>query len=105
MWPAETGGFCLQLAQLYPNLKLVLQDREPAVKKAEGEVWPKENPEALTTGRIRFVPHDFFQPNPEHDADVYWLRYILHDWSDDYCVRILNGIKQSMGPRSRILIW
>ncbi|KAJ3497719.1 hypothetical protein NLG97_g1692 [Lecanicillium saksenae] len=99
------GGFCLQLAQLYPKLKLVLQDREHSVKKAEAEVWPTENPEALTRGRIRFVPHDFFQPNPEHNADVYWLRYILHDWSDDYCVRILNGIKQSMGPRSRILIW
>lgn len=38
-------------------------------------------------------------------ADVYWLRYILHDWSDEYCVRILSRIKESMGRKSRILIW
>jgi hypothetical protein len=36
---------------------------------------------------------------------VYWLRYVIHDWSDDYCIRILKNIKAAMGPRSRILIW
>ncbi|EEY23686.1 conserved hypothetical protein [Verticillium alfalfae VaMs.102] len=98
------GGFCLQLSHLYPNLKFVLQDRGPAIEKAQNEVWPRENPAALAAGRIRFVVHDFFEKNPVPEADVYWLRYVLHDWSDDYCVRILSGIRQSMGPRSRILI-
>lgn len=27
-----------------------------------------------------------------------------HDWSDDYCVRILSAIRESMGPQSRVLI-
>lgn len=103
--PFHEGGFCLQLAQLYPDLHFVLQDRGPALKQAETAVWPKENPDALRRGRVRFVPHDFFDPNPEQGADVYWLRYILHDWADDYCVRILSSIKASMGPKSRILIW
>ncbi|CRK45149.1 hypothetical protein BN1723_016488 [Verticillium longisporum] len=99
-----TGGFCLQLSHLYPDLKFVLQDRGPAINKAHNEVWPRENPAALAAGRIQFVVHDFFEKNPVPEADVYWLRYVLHDWSDDYCVRILSGIRQSMGPRSRILI-
>ncbi|KAI1132514.1 S-adenosyl-L-methionine-dependent methyltransferase [Nemania abortiva] len=98
------GGFCLQLSHLYPDLKFVLQDRAPVLKQAESEVWPRENAEALSAGRIRFVPHDFFNTNPVMHADVYWLRYIIHDWSDDYCVKILSAIKPSMGPRSRILI-
>ncbi|PNH47456.1 hypothetical protein VD0004_g823 [Verticillium dahliae] len=98
------GGFCLQLSHLYPDLKFVLQDRGPAIVKAQNEVWPRENPAALAAGRIQFVAHDFFEKNPVPEADVYWLRYVLHDWSDDYCVRILSGIRQSMGPRSRILI-
>ncbi|KAM0648256.1 hypothetical protein ACHAO3_006919 [Verticillium nonalfalfae] len=98
------GGFCLQLSHLYPDLKFVLQDRGPAIDKAQNDVWPRENPAALAAGRIRFVVHDFFEKNPVPEADVYWLRYVLHDWSDDYCVRILSGIRQSMGPRSRILI-
>lgn len=83
----------------------MLQDRAPAISKAQKEIWPAENPTALAAGRIQFVVHDFFEKNPAPEADVYWLRYILHDWSDDYCVRILSRIKESMGPKSRILIW
>lgn len=105
--PNETlaGGFSLQLSRLYSDLSFVIQDRAPVLKQAESDVWVKENPSALETGRVSFVPHDFFQTNPTVGADVYWLRYILHDWSDEYCVRILSAIKPSMGPRSRILIW
>lgn len=75
------------------------------LKQAEAEIWPRQNPTALKAGRVQFQPHDFFEPNPVEHADVYWLRYILHDWSDEYCVRILSAIKSAMGPRSRILIW
>ncbi|KAI1779177.1 S-adenosyl-L-methionine-dependent methyltransferase [Hypoxylon cercidicola] len=50
------------------------------------------------------MAHDIFTPNPVRGADVYWLRAILHDWSDDYCIGILKSIKESMGPKSRILI-
>ncbi|KAI0437523.1 S-adenosyl-L-methionine-dependent methyltransferase [Xylaria telfairii] len=98
------GGFCLQLSHLYPDLNFVVQDRAPVLAQAQSEVWPRENAEALRVGRVQFVPHDFFNPNPTIHADVYWLRYILHDWSDDYCVQILGAIKPSMGPRSRIMI-
>ncbi|KAI1111372.1 S-adenosyl-L-methionine-dependent methyltransferase [Nemania sp. NC0429] len=98
------GGFCLQLSHLYPDLRFVLQDRAPALKQAQTEVWPRENAEALKEGRIQFVPHNFFETNPVKHADVYWLRYVIHDWSDEYCVQILSAIKPAMGPRSRILI-
>ncbi|KUI69008.1 Demethylsterigmatocystin 6-O-methyltransferase [Cytospora mali] len=98
------GGFCLQLSHLYPDLNFVLQDRGPVLKQAATAIWPKENPSAIRQGRVRFAPHNFFDPNPEKGADIYWLRYILHDWADDYCVRILSSIKASMGPKSRILI-
>ncbi|KAF3901332.1 O-demethylpuromycin-O-methyltransferase [Dactylellina cionopaga] len=98
------GGFCLELSRLYPELSFVIQDRAQVIKKGETEVWPRENPSALQQGRVKFIQHDFFEENPIKNADVYWLRYILHDWSDDYCVRILNGIKAGMGPRSRLLI-
>lgn len=99
------GGFCLQLSRLYPQLKFILQDRGPALRQAQTEVWPRENLKALQEDRVQFVEHDFFNSNPTKHADVYWLRYILHDWSDDYCVQILSAIKPAMGKRSRILIW
>lgn len=94
--------------------------------KAREEVWPRENPAALQSSQVEFQPHDFFQENPVKGADIYWLRYIMlvtgnnwyfsilssliltpknrHDWSDEYCVRILKNIGTSMGPTSRLLI-
>ncbi|MCJ1432684.1 hypothetical protein MMC27_002041 [Xylographa pallens] len=98
------GGFDLQLSKLYPKLKFVVQDRGPVLEQAEKEVWPKENPQALEAKRVSFMQHDFFNPNPVQNADVYWLRYILHDWSDEYCIRILSAIRASMGPNSRIIV-
>jgi hypothetical protein len=98
------GGFSLQLSQVHPQLRFIIQDRAAMLKQAETVVWPKDNPDAIAQQRVQFCPHDFFEINPIKEADVYWLRYVMHDWSDDFCVRILAGIKPSMGPRSRILI-
>ncbi|EPS43342.1 hypothetical protein H072_2599 [Dactylellina haptotyla CBS 200.50] len=98
------GGFCLGLSHLYPDLSFIVQDRRQVIRKGEGELWPQENPKALQQGRIKFLEHDFFNVNPVKDAEIYWMRYILHDWADDYCVNILKGIKEAMGPRSKLLI-
>ncbi|KAK6523136.1 hypothetical protein TWF694_006031 [Orbilia ellipsospora] len=98
------GGFCLELSRLYPSLGFVIQDREQIVKKAELDFWPRENPTAIHEGRVKFLKHDFFQENPTKGADIYWMRYIIHDWADDYCIKILKGVKAGMGPHSKLLI-
>ncbi|KAI4098278.1 MAG: hypothetical protein LQ339_006537 [Xanthoria mediterranea] len=97
------GGFVLQLLPVYPQLKFVVQDRVENVKQGE-EIFPREAPDAIPSGRVRFMAHDFFQENPVKGADVYWLRGILHDWSDEYCVQIFKGLKAAMSPSSKILI-
>ncbi|KAH1436348.1 hypothetical protein KXX32_006432 [Aspergillus fumigatus] len=98
------GGFPLQLSKVYPQLRFIVQDRGPVVKQGLEKVWPRENPEALHQGRVQFVEHSFFDTNPTEGADIYFLRYVLHDWSDDYCVRILAAIRSSMAAHSRLLI-
>ncbi|GAQ08549.1 beta-lactamase-like protein 2 [Aspergillus lentulus] len=98
------GGFPLQLSKVYPRLRFIVQDRGPVVKQGLEKVWPRENLEALHQGRVQFVEHSFFDTNPTEGADIYFLRYVLHDWSDDYCVRILSAIRQSMAAHSRLLI-
>ncbi|KAL4995986.1 S-adenosyl-L-methionine-dependent methyltransferase [Aspergillus recurvatus] len=98
------GGFPLQLSKIYPNLRFVVQDRGPVVKQALEKVWPEENPAALKAGRVQFIEHSFFDRNPVEAADVYYLRYVLHDWSDEYCIQILSRIRESMAPHSRLLI-
>ncbi|RYP46976.1 hypothetical protein DL768_006899 [Monosporascus sp. mg162] len=99
------GGFYLQISHLYPDLNFIVQDQAPVLKQAEAEIWPQQSPEALKAGGVRPQQHGFFEPNRAEGADVYWFRHILHDWSDELCVRILAAIKPAMEPRSRILIF
>ncbi|GKZ28708.1 hypothetical protein AbraIFM66950_011775 [Aspergillus brasiliensis] len=98
------GGFVLQLLSEYPRLKFVVQDRLENVQQGEREIFPREAPDAIPSGQVTFMAHDFFQENPVKNAEVYWLRGILHDWSDEYCIQILQALKAAMGPKSRILI-
>ncbi|KAL6231241.1 hypothetical protein BDW75DRAFT_220708, partial [Aspergillus navahoensis] len=98
------GGFVLQLLPAYPQLRYIVQDRAEVLQQAQEEIWPVEGSEAVADGRVQFMEHDFFQPNPVKGADVYWLRGILHDWSDSYCVQILSALRASMAPTSRILV-
>ena len=45
------------------------------------------------------VPHDFFSPQPSYISQlpsppkVYFLRFVLHDWFEDDCVKILKNIR------------
>ncbi|KAI1466076.1 putative O-methyltransferase [Daldinia caldariorum] len=97
------GSFDLQLARLYPELRFVVQD-QPTVVEQGVSIWQKEFPEALESGRARLMAHDFFKPNPVKEADVYWMRHVLHDWEDEACVEILSNTAKSMGPDSRLLV-
>ncbi|KIV82206.1 hypothetical protein PV11_04333 [Exophiala sideris] len=100
---AGTGSFCMQLNAHHPNFQLVIQDKAPVVEKAVA-VWDRECASAVSGGRVTFTAHDFFKKNPVKNADVYWLRHILHDWADAEAIDILSCIRNSMGTNSRILI-
>lgn len=73
----STGGMSLELAKRYPQLNFVVQDREAVTKKAEA-VWAQAlSRPGLETGRVRFMPHDFFTEQPVKGADIYLMRHIL----------------------------
>ncbi|TCD63174.1 hypothetical protein EIP91_005871 [Steccherinum ochraceum] len=97
------GGLPLELCKVHRNLKFVIQDRPAVIKQAE-TVWNQQHPDALKTGRTKLVTHDFFTEQPIKNAEVYHMRYIMHDWPDEDCIRILQAIRPAMGPNSRILI-
>jgi O-methyltransferase domain len=54
------------------------------------------------TDRVDVVAGDFFESVPR--ADVYVLSYILHDWDDDRCRRILGSIKAAAEPGARLVV-
>lgn len=53
---------------------------------------------------VEFQEHDFFTPQPIHGAKFYYLRHILHDWTDEDSIRILRNLIPALSPESRIVI-
>ncbi|KAH9938266.1 S-adenosyl-L-methionine-dependent methyltransferase [Fomitopsis serialis] len=66
--------------------------------------WMHEYPDAVQSGRVRLMAHDFFAEQPLQNAEVYFLRYVLHDWPDDECVVILTHLREAMKPDSVVLV-
>jgi SAM-dependent methyltransferase len=52
--------------------------------------------------RLEFVGGSFFDDVPAGDATL--LMEVLHDWSDEECVRILKTIRRRAEPGSRLLV-
>ncbi|RPD73781.1 S-adenosyl-L-methionine-dependent methyltransferase [Lentinus tigrinus ALCF2SS1-7] len=87
-----------------PTLKVVLQDRPQHIEQGR-KFWAQELPAALEDGRVAFEVHDFFEDNPRKEPNtIYWFRFIMHDWADDYAIKILKGIRASCHPTSKVLL-
>jgi hypothetical protein len=55
------------------------------------------------SGRITLEAGDFFECVPP-GADIYLLSWILHDWDDGACLRILRNCQAAMRPGARLLV-
>jgi hypothetical protein len=60
-------------------------------------------PAGLLDGRIRPEPGSFFETIPA-GADAYLLICVLHNWSDEDCLKILRACRAAMKPSARLLI-
>ena len=52
--------------------------------------------------RVSVVAGDFFQEVPE--ADLYLLKWILHDWDDQASIEILKNCQRAMKPGGRVAV-
>jgi len=87
----SSGHVARHIAENHPNLKFIVQDK-PAVEHA----FHADIPAELTqSGRLRFQPHDFLQPQ-EVMADVYLVKSVLHDWPDAYAIQILRNLIRAL---------
>jgi len=53
--------------------------------------------------RVEIIRGDFFQSVPP-SADLYLLKNIIHNWSDEQSVSLLEKIGQAMKPGSRLVL-
>jgi hypothetical protein len=91
------GAFVLELLAVHSDLKGVVLELPHAVPGAEAEAKSRG-----LEGRFTSVAGDFFDAVPE--GDLHLLKYILHDWDDESCVRILRQCRQAMRPGARIAV-
>ncbi|KAJ5673631.1 hypothetical protein N7507_002758 [Penicillium longicatenatum] len=97
------GHISLGIAERFEDLEFVVEDQGPLMEQAYRLI--SSYPDRIAK-RVKFLPHDFFQPQPAEAraADAYIMRYILHDWSDTYAKEILKNIFEVMKEDSRLII-
>ncbi|KAL9622213.1 MAG: hypothetical protein Q9160_003396 [Pyrenula sp. 1 TL-2023] len=98
----SSGHGSIAIARAYPDLKFVVQDLPETIAKCDFS--KTQGVDNGISSRVSFMPHDFFQPQPVTDADVYLLRMIIHDWPDGEALKILRHIVSAMKPGALILI-
>ncbi|KAK6949473.1 hypothetical protein Daesc_009554 [Daldinia eschscholtzii] len=75
--------------QRFPNQKgrLVVQDLSVVIDRVPD-----------TDEAVEFMVYDFFTEQPIKGARSYFYHHILHNWSDQQCMEILEPVKKAMKP-------
>lgn len=109
------GYVAVSIARRHPRLRFIVQDLGEILANAE-EALPKivssynddddTSLQESIASRITYMELDFLSGiQPVTGADVYMFRFVIHDWSDKYVVRILQNIVPSMKKKTaRIVI-
>jgi trans-aconitate methyltransferase len=88
------GDVAFALARKYPQLNIIVQELPEVVKNAKKEAGLN----------VTFMAHDFFDEQPIEGADVYLFRWTLHNWPDNYCVKMLKALVPALKKDARVLV-
>jgi hypothetical protein len=94
------GHLLAAILRSYVKLRGVLFDQPQVIQEAahEGIVTSPD-----IGGRCELTGGDFFQSVPA-GADAYVMKYIIHDWDDERCVRLLGKCREAMPSGGRVLV-
>ncbi|GJN17641.1 hypothetical protein PR202_gb04725 [Eleusine coracana subsp. coracana] len=87
-----SGGAARAVAAAFPAVRCTVLDLPHVV----AGVTPGER------GRVEFVAGDMFQHVPKADAVL--LKWILHGWDDEHCVRILRRCREAIPAGGRVIV-
>ena len=71
-------------AQEYPSLDFIVQDLSEQMLSQAGD--------EDVSGRVTFQRHNFFEPQPVHDASAFLLRQCLHNYNDLDAIKITRAV-------------
>jgi ubiquinone/menaquinone biosynthesis C-methylase UbiE len=92
------GSMVLGILGRYPSAKGVVVDLPYIGDLAHATIRA-----ANLSDRCRFEPVDFFQALPK-GADAHLMKFILHDWNDEECTRILKASRAAIEPGGRLIV-
>ncbi|KAF2642050.1 S-adenosyl-L-methionine-dependent methyltransferase [Massarina eburnea CBS 473.64] len=95
------GHMSIALARTFPNLELVVEDSLARLSQASQQDLSDLN------GRVAFLQHIFFEPQPITEENAYLLRCVNHNWSDEDCIQIFKAmvpVLEKSAPETPFLI-
>jgi hypothetical protein len=94
------GGHGLLLATIlsrHPNMRGTLYDLPEVLEGA------KTGPLKSIMDRCTLQSGDMFASVPA-GADAYIMKHIIHDWTDEQCVKLLKACRKSVNPGGKLLV-
>lgn len=91
------GSLLLKLLSYHPQAKGILFDLPEVTEMTAPKVK-----QAAGGDRVEIVGGSFFESVPV--GDLYLLKMILHDWSDEECIKILQNVRKSIVPGGRLAV-
>ncbi|MEL7145521.1 MAG: methyltransferase [Bacteroidota bacterium] len=88
------GRLLKYLKSVYPKIDASLFDLPDMITQARA---------ADPKGVLNMVEGDFFK-KVEPSADCYIIKYVLHNWTDEACLKIMENCRQSITDNGRVLI-
>lgn len=91
------GQAAIELAKMFPNLTLLVQDSAMMIQGAEAAV-PVE-----LEKRVKFMQHELFAPQTV-EAQIYFFRMVFRGLGDKYAVQVLKALVPVLRSGVKILI-
>jgi hypothetical protein len=89
------GSQCIEVQKAHQlGGRIILQDRAAVIEKAT---------KAREAG-VETMVYDFFTEQPVKGARAYFIQFVLLNWDNSDCVRILASQVPAMGPESVLMI-
>ncbi|XP_021724758.1 trans-resveratrol di-O-methyltransferase-like [Chenopodium quinoa] len=83
------GTMAKAIAKAYPKMNCIVFDQPHVVNELQ----------VHETANLTYVAGDMFQAIP--NAQVILLKWILHNWSDENCIKILKKCKEAIPSREK----
>jgi hypothetical protein len=92
------GHLLCSLLKVHEHATGIVLDLPDVVDDVQ-DLWA---PKMGVENRCNYIGGNMFEDVPT--ADAYFLKMILHDWSDEECVAILSNIRRRTNSRGRVFI-